>query len=92
MFNQKGWSAVGAELTQENVDDGINIKAARKRWADNKDTWKQYVDATVLCRSERTGATAIIAGQHADDARRYFLTWYPEAAQGQCASPGHRPA
>lgn len=31
----KDWEDVGDQLTLENVDDGINIKAAKKRWWDN---------------------------------------------------------
>lgn len=49
----KDWEDVGDQLTLENVDDGINIKAAKKRWWDNLATWHDYVGATVLCRSEK---------------------------------------
>jgi hypothetical protein len=49
----KAWSDIGKQLTLENVDDGINIKAAKLRWADNQISWTDYVGATVICRSEK---------------------------------------
>ena len=52
-LNPQSWNDVGRQLTLENVDDGINIKAALLRWAANQNTWDEYVNATVLCRSEK---------------------------------------
>lgn len=52
-INKRDWDQIGAQLTQENVDDGINIKAALKRYQMNQGSWAPYVDSTVLCRSEK---------------------------------------
>lgn len=47
------WEAVKTKLTQENVDDGINIKAALLRFLMNRNRWYDYVNDTVLCWSEK---------------------------------------
>jgi hypothetical protein len=47
------WVEVGRQLNQENVDDGINIPAARMRHALNQHDWDNYVGSTVLSRSEK---------------------------------------
>jgi hypothetical protein len=52
-INKEDWDDIGKQLTLENVDDGINIKAARKRYQMNQGTWPQYVDSTIVCRSEK---------------------------------------
>jgi hypothetical protein len=47
------WNEVAARLTERNVDDGINIKAALLRMARNQGNWDAYVGSTVLCRSDK---------------------------------------
>lgn len=57
-INKEDWDQVGKQLTQENVDDGINIKAVLMRHQLNQGTWSSYVDSTILCRSEKDWGAA----------------------------------
>jgi len=47
------WLGIKPQLIQENVDDGINIKAGRKRFEMNENSWDPYVDSTVLAWCEK---------------------------------------
>jgi hypothetical protein len=53
------WEHVGSQLTVKNIDDGINIAAARMRHEINRDSeinqhkWKEYVGSTVISRSQK---------------------------------------
>ncbi|WP_267380393.1 MULTISPECIES: hypothetical protein [unclassified Sphingomonas] len=51
------WLTVGGQLNQENIDDGINIAAARMRHYTNRDSWDDYVQRIVLSRSEKDWRT-----------------------------------
>lgn len=57
-INKQDWDQIGKQLTQENVDDGINIKAALLRHQMNQGTWSSYVNSTILCRSEKDWGAA----------------------------------
>ncbi len=53
-INHRTWQEVGAELTVENVDDGINIRAALGRYHRNPgDQWLPYVNRTIVSHSEK---------------------------------------
>lgn len=47
------YDQVQPQINVENVDDGINIQAAQVRLARNAFAWKDYVNATVVARSEK---------------------------------------
>jgi hypothetical protein len=47
------WEDIGQQLNMENIDDGINIPAARMRHYANRQVWDTYVGATALSRSEK---------------------------------------
>ena len=53
-IGNRTWEQVNKDLTPENVDDGINVKAARLRLQINRDAaWNPYVNQTVMSWSEK---------------------------------------
>lgn len=52
-FVYAGFDHVQPQINVENVDDGINIQAAKLRLFRNMYSWVEYVGATVVARSEK---------------------------------------
>ncbi|GAA0762312.1 hypothetical protein LRH25_22635 [Ideonella azotifigens] len=53
-YKMSPWEKVVPQISPENVDDGINIAAAKARLARNaNDKWDPFVCDTILCRSEK---------------------------------------
>ncbi|HSI50489.1 MAG TPA: hypothetical protein VLA61_19660 [Ideonella sp.] len=53
-YQMSSWEKVKSQISIENVDDGINIAAARARLASNAgEKWDPFIASTILCRSEK---------------------------------------